>query len=439
MRRLTAPLLSLALLGLVHAGAPPAAAAGPLGVAAGPAASAAAPAAAREKRRTPYAFSAGGFGSQVVGGDLPVNSGKTAFTRLNCTNLAGLNRSNFVAEVAVPDSPFSLAGVDTNLRTRAKGRGPTATYSSTSTQKIADLKLVDTPLGGVSISGLTSKAVTSVKRGRFSVSTDINIAGITLTPPIGPPQPIDIPAPNETIEIPGVAAISLGKPVERIGRTRASAFASALQVRTLFGANRTTLTVANAKTAIERGVEDGVFSGFSAGVEAGALGDIVKVGRNPLRIMPCAGTAGELQQTELVDLDLAGQLVVEAARAEQRTQRRRGVASGFERGSVARINLGDGALVVDGIVGKAAVSRKGAKVVRKASGGVGSVTVNGEATSFPETDVIEIEGLASIEQSVVKRYKTGLQVIGLQITLLDGSGAVIDLGKARMKIDRGIR
>lgn len=438
MRRITAPLLSLALLGVVHAGAPPAAAAAPLGAVAGPVASTAALAAA-EKRRTPYAFSAGGFGSRLVGGDLPVDSGKTAFTRLNCTNLAGLNRSNFVAEVAVPDSPFSLAGVDTNLRTRATGRGPSATYSSTSTQKIADVKLVDTPLGGLSVSGLTSRAVTSVKRGKFSVATNSNIAGITLTPPIGEPQKFPIPAPNQTITIPGVAAISLGKPVERVGPNRASAYASALQVRTLFGANQTTLIVANAKTAIERGVEGGVFSGFSTGVEAGALGDVVKVGRNPLRIMPCAGTGGEREQTELVDLDLGGQLVVQAARAEQRAQTRRGVASGFERGSVARINLGDGALVVNGIVGKAAVTRKGAKVVRTASGGVGSVVVNGEATEFPDTDIIEIPGVASLEQSVVKRFKTGLQVIGLQIKLLDGTGAVIDLGKAKMKIARGVR
>ncbi|QVT81831.1 hypothetical protein ENKNEFLB_04249 [Nocardioides aquaticus] len=439
MRRLTAPLLSLALLGVVHVGGAPPAAAAPLGAVAGPVASAAALAARGEKRRTPYAFNAGGFGSQFVGGDLPLNSGKTAFTRIGCTNLAGLNRSNYITEVAVPDSPFSLGGVDTNLRTRAKGRGASTTYSSIATQKVADLKLVDTPLGGLSVSGLTSKAVTSAKRGRFSVATDINIAGITLTPPVGEPQTLRIPTPNRPLTIPGVAVISLGKPVENVGRARASAFASVLQVRTLFGSNPTTLTVANAKTAIERGVEGGIFSGYSAGLEAGALGDIVKVGRNPLRKMPCTGTRGELQQTNLVDLDLAGLVVAKAARAEQRTQTRRGVSSGFERGSVARLNLGDGALVVTGIVGKASVTRKGATVVRKATGGVGSITVNGETATFPRTGVLEVPGLASIEQRVVKRFKTGLQVIGLQVTLLDGSGAVIDLGKAQMKINRGVR
>lgn len=439
MRRLTAPLLSLALLGVVHVGGAPPAAAAPLGAVAGPAASATALAARGEQRRTPYAFQVGGFGTQLVGGAIPVNSGKTAFNRIGCTNIAGLARNNVVADVTVPETPFSLAGVETNLRTKAAGRGPGTTYSSVSTQKIADLRLVDTPLGGLSISGLTSKAVTSVKRGRFSVSTDTNVLGVTLTPPVGQPQSLRIPTVNRPLTIPGVAVISLGLPVERVGRDRASAYASVLKVRTLFGSDPATLKVANTKTAMQSGVKNGIFSGYAAGVEAGAVGDVVEVGRNPLITMPCTGTGGELDRTNLVDVDLGGQIDVGVARAEQRTRTSRGIASGFERGSVANLNLGDGALVVNGIVGKATVTRDGTKLVRQATGGVGSITVDGERTSFPDTGILEVPGIASIEQRVVTRMKTGLQVIGLQVTLLDGSGAVIDLGKAQMSIKRGVR
>lgn len=439
MRRISAPLLSLALVGIVHAGGgASASAAAPIGASAGPVASASALAAAPVKRRTAYAFNASGFGSQAIGGDIPVSSGKTAFQRIGCTNLTGLTRTNFIANVDVPDSPFSLSGVETSIKTRAQGTGPNATFSSTSLQEVADLNLVDSPLGTLSVSGLTSLARTSVKDDKFSTATDINIAGIAFTPLGGEKQELEIPAPNETLTVPGVAEISLGKPVEKVTKERGLAFASALQVRTLFGTN-TRFTVAQARSSIDRGVRNGVFSGFSTGVEANALDGIVRVGRNPLRKMPCQGTRGDLQQTNLANVNLSDQVVVKAARAEQKSSSTRASATGFERGSVAALRLGGDALVVKGVVGKATVTRTGTNVVRKADGGVGSVTADGEVMRFPRTGVLRIPGVASLEQQVVTRTKTGLQVIGVQITLLDGTGATIDLGKARMEIRRGLR
>ena len=58
----------------------------------------------------------------------------------------------------------------------------------------------------------------------------------------------------------------------------------------------------------------------------------------------------------------------------------------------------------------------------------------------PDTGVIEIPGVAKLEPSVVtKKVTDGLKVTALRITLLDGSGAVIDLGNARFQVRRSTR
>jgi hypothetical protein len=44
--------------------------------------------------------------------------------------------------------------------------------------------------------------------------------------------------------------------------------------------------------------------------------------------------------------------------------------------------------------------------------------------------------VAKLERKVVTRSKTGLKVVALRVTLLDGSGAVVDLGEAKLNIGR---
>ena len=48
--------------------------------------------------------------------------------------------------------------------------------------------------------------------------------------------------------------------------------------------------------------------------------------------------------------------------------------------------------------------------------------------------MLNIPGVAKLERNVVHRYTNGISVIALRVTLLDGSGAVLDLGEAHLKI-----
>ena len=61
--------------------------------------------------------------------------------------------------------------------------------------------------------------------------------------------------------------------------------------------------------------------------------------------------------------------------------------------------------------------------------------MNGTEYSFPELDGLSIPGLVEIETGVVKKFKSGIEVIAVRLTLLDGTGAVVDLGHAKL-LDR---
>ena len=81
------------------------------------------------------------------------------------------------------------------------------------------------------------------------------------------------------------------------------------------------------------------------------------------------------------------------------------------------MSLGDGQVVIDGIVGKASVVRTGHHVVRSAKGTrLASITVDGQEQTFPKTGVLEIPGVVKLERAVVDRTHTGISVIGLRIT-----------------------
>jgi hypothetical protein len=108
-------------------------------------------------------------------------------------------------------------------------------------------------------------------------------------------------------------------------------------------------------------------------------------------------------------------------------------ARGWERGAVTTISLAEGRLVIEGIVGQANVRKDGRRPTYDARGTtVGSVTFDGDRQSFPDTDVLEIPGVARLERKVVTRTRNAISVIALRITLLDGSLATIDLGNAKV-------
>lgn len=382
---------------------------------------------ATKKAYTAFALQASGLGTRVQGGDLPVGSGPTAHAVLGCTNKVGLNRDNFVGTVDLGGAGTAHA-VRSRLWTTKKG----GVVSSWSRHTVAKVVLAESPLGSLQLTGIRSQTRAFHNSTGFHTSSSSKVGAITLVPLVGPTQSFSLPTPGQPIVIPGLARISLGDSQAKQGAHGASVYADALRVEIL--PTDTTIKVAHSRAGIKDGVRSALFSGWSAGLEATALGGVLEVGRNPLSWMPCQGTDGKAKTKSVASLH-PDSLVVRAVKNTQMGKQNGRKAWGYERSAVAKLNIGNGALVVDGIVGKATVTRKRSSVSTSSKGTrIGAITVNGETQTVPNSGVLKIPGVAKIEPGVVEKGRAKIHVIGLRVTLLDGTGAVIDLAQAKLRI-----
>jgi hypothetical protein len=378
---------------------------------------------------TAFALRTSGFGTRVTRGQLPVQSGTTAYQVIGCTNQAGLARENHQATAELPGLG-TVSAVKTDVWT-TQHQGTTSSWSRHTVGKVV---LSDSPLGTLTVDAVRTTARAYHDAKGFHTAADTQIGSITFKPVAGPEQTVPIPAPGEPVEIPGFATITLGHSLAYKSASAARVFANGLKVD--LTASGSVVQIAHAQAEIFKGVQFGIFHGSAAPLSGRLAADAVDLGRNPLSLMPCQGTGGEVKSKSLASADL-GPLVVKGLGNRQLGEQTRDKATGYERSSIASVDLGDGALVIEGIVGKATVTRRPGKIIRSTEGTtIGSVTANGEPQRFPDTGVLEIPGVAKLEQGIVTRTAGGINVIGLRITLLDGNGGVIDLATAKMRIAR---
>lgn len=377
---------------------------------------------------TPFALHTSGYATKVKGGSIPASSGATAYDVIGCTNRAGGTRTNNVADTELPGLG-TVSGAQTRLWTTSKG----GTVSSWSRHTVGDIVLSDSPLGTLSIKAVSTTARAFHDAQGFQTETHTDIGRLSFAPVGGPAMEMPLPAPGKPVVIPGFATITLGHSNVHTNATSAVAYANGLKVE--LTASGTTVRVAHATASIAEGIKSGIFRGSASGLRGVAVGDVLHLGKNIHSVMPCQGTGGKVATKSAAALDLGGQIVVGAAKNSQMAKQSATKAWGYERSEVASVELGGGALKIDGIVGKAAVTRTGRHVARSTKGTtLGAITVNGEAQQMPDTGVLEIPGLARLEPGVVSRSKSGLTVVGLRITLLDGTGATIDLATARLVV-----
>ena len=371
-----------------------------------------------------------GYGTRVVGGQVPAGSGMTAFTAIGCAVKTGIDRTNEIAEADLQGNG-TVSGVKTELSTRKVGDA-VHSYSRNST---ASVVLADSPLGTLSIRAITSLSHAWHDDKGFHAETATSVGKIVFTPPVGDPQELDIPTPNNPVEVPGLGTIYFGGSAKKVSDTGAIARSTALRVD-MTASSGTEVYIARTTAQALSGVKHGRFGGFSAGTEVTALDGTLHSGRNPLSLMPCQGTNGEVQGKDDANADLGGQLIAEGVSSRQYGERFAQRSVAWERGSIASLNLGAGQLVIDAVVGKAkAIRTSTGKLIRSTDGStIGTITANGEPQSFPDTGVLEIPGVARLEPHLVTNVPGGVSVVALRVTLLDGTGAVIDLGVAKATI-----
>lgn len=423
MRRLVPTLVALAALSASLLSAP-ASQAGP-----------AQPLAPGKRAVTKYAVATSAYGTRVQGGDIPAKSDTTAFEVIGCTNLVGKQKTNYEAEVTLPGLGVA-EGVRTHVWTQKVG----STVSSFSTHKIAKLVIGEgSPLGSLEIRGLESLSHAFNKAGKFGTEIENSIAKIVYNPPTGSPQVLDIPAPNQTLAIPGLAKISLGKVREIVESDRAYASANVVDIKVIPSATR--VRVAQTQAKIQAGIRRGVFTGFSAGLEARGLGDNARVGRTPLLIHPCQGTKGQTVGKDIAGVNLADQIVARGVSTDQSSTNNPARAEGQQIGKVARVILGgENGLDIRGIRGVVNVVRTRAGVEANSDGThVLEIVAGGESYSMPEFGKLEIPGLAKLEDNIEIKTRNGLKVIALRVTILGEDGFVVDLGVAKLAVRPGVK
>jgi hypothetical protein len=377
---------------------------------------------------TPFAFRAVSYGSRVRGGDLPLSSGTTSYLAIGCTNRLGTQKDNEVTTVELPGLG-RLEGVTATTGTSGSG----ADVTSYSTHDIGKLTVAQSALGALTIRAISASSRASHDAGGYHATTDISVGRITLDTPTGPLLDLPIPKPGKPVELPGLLSISVGKEKRVTGANGAVAKAEGLVVRIL--PTHTKIQVAHTAAKLTTGIKRGLFYGRANATRVTAAAGLLRSGPQPLQLMPCQGTRGEVRSKSLAALDLPGLLEVGAANTELMGQQTGQDAYGYTQSSIAHVDLGNGQLVVDGIVGRANVSRSKGRVSVSSTGTrVGTVTVNGQPYDLSGVATLELPGLVRIEPDVVTEKAAGIDVVALRLTLLDGTGAVVDLGHAYLNI-----
>lgn len=383
--------------------------------------------------RTPFALSAAALGTKVTGGALPITSDETAFERIGCTNQAGRTAVNDVASLTIPGLGV-LKGVSTRVWTEKKGN----TVSSYAEHKVARLVLAQSALGSLEVEGLTSFSRAFNANGKFGVNARTSVAKIVLKLAGSPAISIPIPSAGQTLTIPGLVSISLGKKTQSVTKTSAQQNASAIDVKVL--ATNTRATIAPTTARVAGGIKQGIFRGYSAGIEARGLADNLKIGRQPLTLMPCQGTGSQTETRSAARVNLGRLGDVKGVSSGQRTVNKAFVATATNAGRVADVSLLNGAVKVKGIVGVATVTRNRGKITRSSKGStIAEITINGRVVRIPKIGKLEIPGLVKLEDGLVFRRSDGMKVVGLRITVLNGTGAVVDLGVAELGIRQGVK
>lgn len=378
---------------------------------------------------TQFAMTGVGFSTRAEGGQLPTGSDTTAYQAFGCTNKAGIRRENH--EAAVTQAGLGrLTGLRTDVWTSRTAAGAIA---SNARNTIATLTLHNAAMGTIEVDAISSFSKAFHNGTGFHSLTRSAIGSITYTPATGASQTIPVPTPGHPAVVPGFATFAVGHSHTAHSASGARAAMNGVEIAMI--PSGTNARVAHSAAKIYSGVQHGLFTGFSSGTRAQAADGHVTSGYTPLSLIPCQGTGGRVLTKSITHTNLGNNVVVQGLSSSQLGTQLSTRTSGFERGRIASVNIGGGKLVITGIVGKANVVRVGHLVKRNAAGTtVGSITASGQPKTLPDSGTLEIPGVARIETRIVHKYTTGLDVTAVRITLLDGSGAVINLGEAKLRI-----
>lgn len=401
---------------------------------------------------TPYGLTGESLGLRVVGGSMPANSGDLAKAVSACTTLAGVRSTNNAAAVALPGGSGRIGAMSSTTWTSRQSDGTVNRFSQA---KVAGIT-IDNPAthtAALTISGLVSTSHVWHNASGYHYSTSMSAADVKLAG-----TPISLPTPKSPITIPGVATLAMGAMNRAKDTSHAFARIDGLLLTLQPGsANPTVLDLASTRAEIDAGATGGVFGGNATATKISALGGTLTSSGQPLVSMPCVGTKGKVVQKAIASAPLnsvSAPITLGAATSSddgnQYMRNGQRYATGYERSSISDVNLGNGALVIKGLVARANVTRTGRtfNTVTANDNGTTAVSIVANGTAVPGLSQLNGKkisipgGVATLQTSVVQKIMAGKTVIGervtgLRITLLNASGqttTVINLANADLRI-----
>lgn len=378
---------------------------------------------------TNYGYSNSAWGTEVVGGALPAGSGATAHIVTSCTRKAGLSKVNEVAGANLGNQ-IKVNGVKSLSRTFKDAKG----HHSWSRSYIAK---VDLGKGAAVLEAITTTSDSWVdSAGKYHATSKI---GGTLK--IGPLPKMELPDPGSpAIPIPGVGLLSVGHSNSTVNANQAYNQRIAVFVK-LFSTG-STVKIGRAGSMIVGGVKEGVMGGSGYGSTANVLDGTVTSGKTALLGVPCQGTNGKWLERNTAGVNIPGAAKVGVTESETMGDQtaRAGSAVSVARNSVAKVNLGNGQLIITGIHSESRVTKAAdGKVTTKAKFGILELTdPTGETRELIPGQTITIPGLAKLTAGVVTKSKYKISVIALKIELLPGVGGpaavVLKLGNSHASL-----
>ena len=403
-------------------------AAPPAGAAGGTAADAAG---LRGTTLTPFAMTASAYGSRVQGGQVPADSGRTAFSYIGCTKLAGKSAANQLVEGNLGGEGV-VQGVDTRSWT-SLADGAVNSFAKTD---IAYAKIGGLVLRNIALTTRAWHDSTGFHASRTAKIGSLRLDGGLLDLPTFPGQEIDVPGVGTLVFLTGFKSV-----------TGDGARITATAVRLKLDDNRTVITLGSAFSEINNENPAGIFGGYGQAAEVTALDGTLKSGRVALQPLPCRGTDGRWinNDTAALTLNSVAELgaVSGGANADQANERN---GYGSTRGRVSSLNLLGGEVVARVIQGQANVRMVDGAIERSIRGtSVGFLSIDGEEVLNPRPgDSFPIEGAGTLDigrVTVGKRVEAGtnaVHVIALQVHLFNGGEAdtLVNLGEALVRYTR---
>lgn len=371
--------------------------------------------------KTPYAFTGFSFGSRLISGEIPAESGRTAYALLGCTKTAGLNHKNHLGNVNVGDYG-TVSGISSRTWTTAS--------SSQAKTKIAAIELGEGD-ARLRIEGVTLKTKAWHDSSGFHKAGSAKI--LTIKAKVGGTEiPIPSnPAPGQHFEVPGLAEITILGGTSTKSAHHAQITKRALRIELSDGS---TLIVGTSRSGISDKAKAGLFNGWGRAASADLLESTVTTGNIAVQPLKCVGTTGEWTRNRTAGIEVPGVLDIGAASgAAKGNQRDANNAFAHTRGRIAHVMLSD-QLEIGAIEAHARVTKRDGKLTKSIKGtSVAYIKANGETYEVPNPgQSIEIPGLAVI--TVAKKFpgKYGVRVVAVQVKLLDGTpgASTINLGEA---------